>query len=459
MTGEGRQLPDARTTTTPPAPPTPRAPTTAQDFPVHRLANGLTIVGQPMPRLVSVAVGFLLPAGARFEDGEEANAPSAEPCPAGISHFVEALGFQGTRHRDAHALTAAFEEIGARRDSSTEPEFTWYTATVLSRHLPAALELLVDVIRYPAFAPDEVPKVRGRILQAIAQQEDEPARKAMSLLRAAYFGDHPLGHPPLGTPETVAAITRDDLHAYWRARYTAGASIVAVAGRFDFDAVCRQIEELCADWAPGSARAPLPSLTLASCVRVAPKETSQQHIAMGLPGLPAGHPDIYVAAVLGLVFGGSMNSRLFAEVREKRGLAYSVSAGHVSMENAGMYRIYAGTTPDKADQTVAVIIDEARRLAEHGITAAELERARTKLKSSVVMAGESSAVRRRVIGASWWYERRVRTLDVVRRRIDEVDLDRVGALARTLALGQTVVITAVGPRPEEELVRRATEGS
>jgi len=408
-------------------------------FPRHRLANGLTVIGQPMTTVGSAAVGILVPAGSRHEDA---------PVPAGATHFLTSLAFQGTRHRDAHALTDAFEEIGARHDAGAEPEFSWYTATVVGRHLPAALEVLTDVARYPAFPADEVAKVRGRILQEIAVQEDEPARKALSLLRPACFGDHPLGRPLLGTPAAVREATVDDLAAYWTARYTAGAAIVAVAGRFDFEAICRAVEELCGDWLAGEPRLPLPPAQFHPGVQSVYRATSQQHIAMAMPGLPADHPDTYVASVLGLVFGGSMNSRLFTEVREKRGLAYSVSASHSAMEGTGSFRVYAGTTPERAHESVAVILAEARRLAEHGITPDELARAKTKLKSTVVMAGESTAARRRVLASSWWYRGHVRTLDEVRQQIDGVDQDRVLALARSLALGETVTLVSVGPRTD-----------
>jgi predicted Zn-dependent peptidase len=392
-----------------------------------------------MASVGSVAMGFLLPAGSCYE---------APPVPAGVSQMVASLVLQGTLHRDARALTEAFEEIGARRDVSVEPEYTWLGAVVLARHLPAALELLVDMARYPSFPADELPKVRGRLLQSIAQQEDEPSRKVFALLREAAFGDHPLGRPLLGTAESVAAIDEAALRSYWAARYGAGAAILAVAGRIDLDALWPLVDGLCGDWPAGPARQPLPPAEVRRSFRAARTESSQQHIALAMPGLPAGHDDAYVAAVLGMIYGGSMNSRLFTEVREKRGLAYSVSASHVSAENSGTYRVYAGTTPERAHESLTVIVDEARRLAAQGITAEELARAKVKLKSSVVMAGESTALRRRALGAGWWYEGKVRTLDEVRQRIDAVEVEQVGALARALDLGGTVAVATVGPRDD-----------
>lgn len=417
------------------------AQTPEQLFPRHRLANGLQIVAQPMQGVESVALGYLIAAGGKDE----------RPAEAGISHFVESLGYQGTANRSVQELTEAFEDIGAHPDSGAEVEFSSYSTTVLGRNLAPALELLTDVVLHPGFVPDEVPKARDRILQEIAQREDEPMRKVLDLLRREYFKGHPLGNDVIGTSETVAATSRDDLQAYWRRRYTAGNVILSVAGKVDFDELVRHAETLCAEWPDGHSAATPPVPAPQQRISVIHKESAQQHIGMGVPAVPVGSDDYYAMALLVATLGGSMNSRLFLEVREKRSLAYGIGAYFTPLKEAGFVRIYAGTVPEKADQTVAVILDELGKLERDGVTEEELDRAKTLLKSNVIMRSESTGVRRRAIATGWWYEGRIRTLEEIKNEIDAVTTDAVKRLAGSLGMTSHVVLTAIGPRSQEEL--------
>ena len=415
--------------------------TSERTFPRHRLANGLQIVAQPMPGVESVALGFTIGAGARDERPEE----------AGVSHFVESLGFQGTATRDVQQLTEAFEDIGATPGSGADTEFSSYAVSVLGRNLAPALELLTDVVLHPGFAEDEVPKARDRILQEIAQIEDEPMRKVLDLLRREYFKGHPLGNEVTGTAETVSALARADLRSYWRRQYTAGNTILSVAGKVDFDQFTRQVEELCADWAAGEG-APMPPVPAPKRHAVVlHKESTQQHIGIGFPGVPVVSDDYYAMALMIATLGGSRNSRLFLEVREKRSLAYGIGAYYTPLKEAGFVRVYCGTTPEKAHQSVEVILDELAKLEQGGVTEDELRRAKTLLKSNVIMRSESTGARRRAIATSWWYEGRIRTLDEIRDAIDAVTTEGIKRLAGSLGMTTDVVLTAIGPRSEEEL--------
>lgn len=413
-----------------------------QIFPRHRLANGVQIVTQPMKGVESASVGYLIAAGARDES----------PVEAGISHFVESLGFQGTATRSVQELTEAFEELGAHPDSGAETEFTSYSVSLLGRNLAPALELLTDVVLHPGLVADEVPKARDRVLQEIAQLEDEPMRKVLDLLRREYFSGHALGNDVIGSVETISALTRDDLRAYWHRQYRAGNVVLAAAGKLDFDALVHQAEGLCARWPSGQA-APMPPVPApARRVKVIYKESAQQHIGIGIPAVPIGSDDYYAMALLVVTLGGSMNSRLFHEVREKRSLAYGIGASLASMKDAGFVRIYAGTTPEKADQTVAVIVDELGKLESGGVTEDELHRAKTLLKSNVIMRSESTGVRRRAIASGWWYEGRIRTLEEIKNQIDAVTRDQIERMAGSLGMTRDIVLTAIGPRSEEELI-------
>jgi len=279
-----------------------------QVFPRHRLANGLQIVAQPMEGVESVALGYTVLAGAGNE----------RPSEAGISHFVESMAFQGTQTRSVQELTEAFEDIGANTGSAASSEFSSYSSSLLGRNLAPALELLTDVVLHPGFVEDELPKARDRILQEIAQLEDEPMRKVLDLLRREYFRGHPLGNETIGTTETVAALTRSDLRDYWARQYGAGNVLFSVAGKFDFDAVVRQIEDLCRDWPAGETASLPPAPVPERHATVLHKESTQQHIGIAVPGVGATSPDYYAVALMVATLGGSMNSRLFMEVREKR---------------------------------------------------------------------------------------------------------------------------------------------
>ncbi len=415
----------------------------ASAFPTHRLANGLQIIGQPMGGVQSAALGFMVIAGARDEASDE----------SGIAHFLESIALQGTQHRDARALTEAFEAIGARYGAGAGTEHTWYSAQVLGSHLPAALELLTDVLRYPAFPEAEAPKVQSWLLQEIAQMEDQPMSLVGELLARTYFGEHPLGNSVHGTRETVGGITVAALRRFWEQQYSPNRTILAVAGKIDFDAVVRQAEELLGDWAAGTPEPALPAFEPAPRRAALVRESNQQHIALACPAPTVNDPEYFTAAVLSTVLGGGMNSRLFDEVREKRGLAYGVGAGLTAMKTAGLLRIYAGTTPEKAHESVAVIRDELRRLADDGITEDELALAQTSLKSSVVMRNESTAARRTVIATQWWYRGAVRTLEETRREIEAVTVERVNALARSMEMADRLTLATIGPRPVEELMQ------
>lgn len=410
-------------------------------FPRHRLGNGLQIIAQPMGGVESVALGFTVAAGARDESQGE----------AGISHFVESLGYQGTQTRSVQELTEAFEDIGASPDSGAGSEFSGYSVSLLGRNVERALELLTDVVLHPGFVPDEVPKARDRILQEIAQREDEPMRKVLDLLRQEYFKGHPLGNDVLGTVETVSSFTREDLQRYWARQYTAGNVVLAVAGKFDWDAFVRQAEQLCAGWPRGEATEMPPAPGPQRHALILNKESTQEHIAIGFPGVGITHPDYYAMELLNTTLGGSMNSRLFLEVREKRSLAYGIGSYYTALKDTGLVRIYCGTTPEKAHQSVEVILAELDKIASGGVSDEELKRAKTLVKSRTVMGSESTAARRAAIAAGWWYERRVRTLEEIKDNIDAVTTDQIKGLAASLGMTTNVVLTAIGPRSQEEL--------
>lgn len=411
-------------------------------FPTTTLPNGLRIIAQPMDGVESLALGFCVATGARDEQAAE----------AGAAHFIDGLAFQGTAARTVRELTEAFEDLGARHDASAGNELFWYTAHALGRSLGEIVPLLAEVVRRPRFDDAEAEKVRDRLLQEHAQLEDEPMQKIFDVLQHEFFHDHPYGHSVLGTEATIRRLTPDDLRAFYARTHLPNNTIVAAAGKLDFDALVRAVEAACGDW-QAAELLPLPDApAYAPRVCVIQRESNQQHIGLGARGVAVGDPDYYAMALLGTILGGSMNSRLFTEVREKRGLAYGVGAYPGSMQRAGILRVYAGTVPQKAHETVAVIVDELRKLEATPVSDDELARAKTLLKSRVIMGGERTTSRRNVIATSLWYEGIVRTLDEIRALIEAVTVEQIQSVARRLGLSRQYTLTAIGPRSAEELL-------
>jgi predicted Zn-dependent peptidase len=407
----------------------------------HQLGSGVQVVGQPMRGVESAALGILVGAGARDEETGQ----------FGVSHFVEQMLFRGTEHLDARALSDRMDDFGISYDSSSGVEMTLISAMLLGEHTQQAADLLLDVARFPSFPEDDLDNVRALLVQERRQREDRPAQRVMELLRQRFYAGSPLAHDILGTEETVASLGRDDLARYWRDRYTPNNVIISVAGRFEWDPLIARLEELTADWTPGSGRMAMDQPVPNTTVEVLHRQAAQENVGFAFPGVPVTHDDYYALALGIQALGGSSNSRLFQEVREKRGLAYAVQARFDGLEKSGMVRVYAGTTADRAHESVEVIIHELQRLADEGITADELELSKTRLKSQMIMRSESTSARMLSNIRNWWFEGRLRTLQEVKERIDQVTLEQVRDIVGTVGIMSNLTAVALGPRTEEEL--------
>lgn len=412
-----------------------------QAFEEHLLANGIQVVGQHMGGVESAAIGFLVGTGARDES----------PHRYGVSHFTEQMLFRGTEHMDARELSDRLDALGISYDSSTGVEMTLVSAVLLGDRVPEAINLLADVLRFPAFPEPDVESVRSLILQERRQREDRPAQMVMEFLRQEFYGDSPMSHDVLGSEETINGMSRDDLLAYWSDRYTANNMILSVAGNFSWEPLVAQVEELSASWPTGRGRMSLEPPAPRSKVRVVQREASQENVGFAFPGVPMAHPGYYALALGIQALGGSSNSRLFQEVREKRGLAYAVQARFDGMERTGLVRIYCGTSAERAHESVEVILDELHKFEREGISDTELERSKTRLKSQLIMRSESTGSRMVANLRSWWFEERVRTLDEIKERVDSVSVEDVAQAIRDINPMATIAAVALGPRTEDEL--------
>ncbi len=408
----------------------------------HRLSNGIEMVGQYMPSLSSITFGFQL-------DAAVINEPEDKQ---GLAHLFEYMLFQGTKQKDARALNEAFESLGARKGASTGLETSQVWAQIVNTKFDATLQLINELLLTSTFPKDELEQMRSIVLQEIRRRDDEPMSRIFELVRANFYRGTSLGRPILGTSESVNDLQRQDLRTFWQARYQPDNVLFAIAGKFEWDHVVEQMQTLFGGWSghtePSPEQRPAPTANVA----LEHQEGKQEHLALMCPFPNYVDPDYYAAQVVSEVLGGNMASRLFVEVREKRGLVYGVSAGLGSNKHIGAMRIYAGTTPEQGRECLKVIVDELRKLEQDGITADELARAKVQLKSENVMRSEGSAARMGAISRSWWYERKLRTIQEVKEAIDAVTQEQVLHVLRRFSPLNPLTVAAIGPLGQDELV-------
>jgi predicted Zn-dependent peptidase len=408
----------------------------------HRLPNGIELLGQRMPSLSSTTFGLQFNAAVVNEPEEK----------TGLAHLFEYMLFQGTKEKDARALNEAFESLGARKGASTGLETAQIWAQIVNTKFDDTLALINELVLTSTFPKDELEQMRNIILQEIRRRDDEPMSRILELVRANFYQGTALARPLLGTPESVQSLQRYDLRQFWKERYQPNNLLFAIAGQFDWDHVVRRVEELFGSWQGSATPSPEQWPEPAQRVAIEHQEGKQEHIALMVPFANYTDPDYYSALVVSEVLGGNMASRLFVEVREKRGLVYSVSASPTSNKHIGALRIYAGTTPEQAHECLEVILNELRKLEQEGITADELERAKIQLKSENVMRGEGSGARMGAIARSWWFERKVHPIQEVKASIDAVTQESIMELLRNHSLLSPLTVAAIGPLSQEELI-------
>ncbi len=408
----------------------------------HRLPNGIEMVGQYMPSLSSITFGFQFDAAVINEPEEK----------QGLAHLFEYMLFQGTQKKDARALNEAFESLGARKGASTGLETSQVLAQIVNTKFDATLDLINELLLTSTFPNDELEQMRSIVLQEIRRRDDEPMSRIFELVRANFYKGTALGRPILGTSESVNGLQRQDLQAFWKVRYLPDNTLFAIAGKFDWDHVVEQIQKLFGDWTGHAEPSPEQRPEPAANIALENQEGKQEHLALMAPFPNYTDPDYYAAMVVSEVLGGNMASRLFVEVREKRGLVYGISAGLASNKHIGAMRIYAGTTPEQGRECLKVIVDELRKLEQDGITADELTRAKVQLKSENVMRSEGSGARMGAISRSWWYERKLRTIQEVKEAIDAVTQEQVLQVLRRFSPLNPLTVAAIGPLKQDELV-------
>jgi len=398
------------------------------------LPNGLRILTERMPHVRSVSIGVWLARGSRHETVEQ----------SGIAHFVEHMLFKGTSTRTAEDIAQTVDSIGGQMDAFTAKEYASYYFKVLDDHLPLAVEVLADIVMNPAFSEDDISREKKVVLEEIKMVEDTPDDLVHELFTESFWQGHPLGRPILGTKDSVEALTQDGLRRYFSGTYSSPNLIVAAVGNIDHervrDLVMRAFTGLPVTSAPVTEA---PPRVVANTI-IRNKELEQSHICLGTSSYRQDHEDRYSSYVLNTVLGGSMSSRLFQNVREKRGLAYAVFSGLSAYRDAGSITIYAGCANDAVGELIDVVIAELRRLKDEPLAESELQRAKDHLKGSLMLNLESTSSRMSHLARQEIYFDRQFSLDETLEGVQRVTSDDVQRVARELFADGSLAATVVG---------------
>ena len=412
------------------------------------LPGGVRVLTEAMPGQRSATIGFWVGVGSRDE----------APGQHGSTHFLEHLLFKGTKRRTALEIASAFDEVGGESNAATAKESTCYFARVLDSDLPMAIDVIADMITGAVLDPQEMEQERDVILEEIAMDSDDPTDVAHEHFVSAVLGVHPLGRPIGGTPAAIRAVARDSVWDHYRRYYRPDELVVTAAGGLDHDVVCGLVVDALhsAGWKLEPAAAPVQrrpteraAITGTAGLHVVKRPVEQANIIMGCPSLVATDDRRFVMSVLNAVLGGGMSSRLFQEVREKRGLVYSTYSFASSYADAGYFGMYAGCTPSKVRQVVELLGAELDKLAADGISEEELRKAVGQLCGGIVLALEDTGSRMSRLGRAELVSGEYQDIDETLRLIKAVTASEVQQLARELAAAPRTV-TVVGPFEETE---------
>ncbi|MCA1030122.1 insulinase family protein [Bacillus timonensis] len=383
--------------------------------------NGVRIVLENIPTVRSVAIGVWIGTGSRNENAEN----------NGISHFLEHMFFKGTTTRSAREIAESFDSIGGQVNAFTSKEYTCYYAKVLDEHASIALEILADMFFNSTFDEDELKKEKNVVLEEIKMYEDTPDDIVHDLLSKASYENHPLGYPILGTEKTLDGFNGDKLRQYMKENYIPENVVISVAGNIQ-DTFIKDIENYFGSFETNYSKGDYVSPSFHSNKVSRKKETEQAHLCLGFNGLQVGDKDIYSLIVLNNILGGSMSSRLFQDVREQRGLAYSVFSYHSSYRDNGMLTIYAGTASNQLDILFETIQDTLEKLKSEGITSKELKNSKEQMKGNLMLSLESTNSRMSRNGKNELILKEHRSLDQIIEKINAVNEDSVNHLSNRI---------------------------
>ena len=406
-----------------------------QNYVLSELDSGERVISEHVDSVRSVSLGFWIGAGSRDEDDVH----------AGVSHFIEHLLFKGSSRYDAQQIAEIFDALGGELNAATSREHTMVYARVPDAHLERALGVMADMVYAPAFA--DLDAEREVVLEEIAMYEDAPQELVHDLFSEAVFGAHPLGRPVIGTAEVISSVSRDEIAAYHGEMYAGANIVVAAAGNVEHEHVLELLGGVVPDGSADRLR-PTRSLLVAAPppgFRFARKDTEQYHVCLSAPGIARTDDRRFAASLLDAIVGGSASSRLFQEIREKRGLAYSVYSYASQFADTGQVGVYVGTRGDNVAECLEIAVAELADIARGNVRDAELARAKENLKGRILLSLESTSARMTRLGKSTITETPLLTPEHIVRRLEAVTADEVAQLADALFARVLLSVAGIGP--------------
>ena len=423
-----------------------------QNWTLTELDSGERVISEPLEHVRSAAVGYWIGAGSRDE----------EPPEAGVTHFIEHLLFKGTARYSALEIAEIFDGLGGELNAATSREHTLVYARIPDHHLETAMDVMSDMVFAPSFA--ELDAEREVVLEEIAMYEDAPQELVHDLIADAVFGDHPLGRPVIGTAEVISSIPRDSIARYHEEMYVPGNIVVAAAGNIHHERVVELVQrgleqrratvDPRANMRPPLVQAPPPRL------RFQRKDTEQYHVCLAAPGISRSDRRRFAASLLDAILGGSASSRLFQEIREKRGMAYAVYSFVSQYTDTGQIGVYLGTREDNLGDALAIAAEQIADIAAGNLPGRELERAKENLKGRILLSMESTSTRMNRLGKSLITDSELLSLDRIVAEIDAVEAESVSELAAALLAPERLSAACIGPSEERFVaaLERVTPG-
>ncbi len=406
-------------------------------YPKTTLSNGLRIVTHEMQGRDSIALGFWVGAGGRYEDDRL----------KGAAHFLEHILFKGSQKYSCDAIKEKIEGIGGTLNAFTSEEQTCYYAKIPYKHLATTFDVLADMVFHPLIAEADVKKESGLIIEEIKMYHDLPQYFVIELLDKLMWPDHPLGKNLAGTVESIAAMTKGDLSYFHREFYSPSNIVVAVSGHLKHENVVRMVEKKLKKITGRPYKGFLKAENKQHLPQTAfrTKEVEQMHLAIGMPGLPEGHKDRYAMSILNVILGGNMSSRLFNEIREKRGLAYSIGSSAKSFKDTGMFSVRAGVDNQKLVDAVQVILDELRKMKDSNVNAGELARAKDFALGQLMLSMEETMEHMLWIGEETICYDHIRTISEILKQVKKVTAADIRRLAGEIFKDNLYNLAIVGP--------------
>lgn len=398
------------------------------------LPNGLKVLTESIPSLRSAALGVLVGAGSADELPDE----------AGLTHFIEHMAFKGTQKRSAFQIASELDAVGGRLNAYTSKEYTVYYAVVLEKHLDIAADVLTDIFLNPALRLDDINMEKGVILEEINMYEDTPDEIVHDIFAQTILHGHPAGLPTLGNKESVSGFKPESFKKYRDRLYRPNNVIISAAGDLEHKAVLDIAQNVFKDFKGEVPKKEILSPKIKGEIKVKHKKTEQVHLCLGTKGLSQVDPNRYVFSTIETIMGGSMSSWLFQDVREKRGLAYSIYSTSLPMRDFGVFYAYAGTDKKNLPQVIELILKQFTKMKKEGMTAVELTRAKEHIKGGLVLGLESSSARMSYLSKSEYYYDRIITVDEIFEQIDKITLDDVVALANQLFRDEYLTLAIIG---------------